>query len=314
VTSESLADTTYAYAGKRKDGATYYLWQTYMRFNLSVIPDSHAVQSVTARIYIHTDGTDADQNFKLWVLAATYGTLDALDWEAAGVYGAVVASATDIKTDPAGVQYIDFAFTPDMLLTISSTTTAHDMRLEVMNESAAPAAGAYLKLYSPNHSTLRPYLYVETCSRREQILQALVTTLDGIDEYAGYATTPKVSRVLQPIPILQDESQYPIVAIVGQMDTYPHTVSQADDCDWKIIVAAGVYCKTRANLATKIEELVDDVRRCIAANDRLGLGTDVLHMVMVEDVQTDEDYIIDNNRAFALLTLAVQYRQLLDET
>jgi hypothetical protein len=98
------------------------------------------------------------------------------------------------------------------------------------------------------------------------------------------------------------------------MDTYPHTVSQADDCDWKIIVAAGVYCKTRANLATKIEELVDDVRRCIAANDRLGLGTDVLHMVMVEDVQTDEDYIIDNNRAFALLTLAVQYRQLLDET
>lgn len=307
--------TDYLFMGKDFTSPNYSIWQTFLRFDTSAIRNSHEIDSATLRLYIDTDGSDTD--FTLWaiILDSTYGTVDASDWVSTfTTYTTITVNDTNIETDADGNDYIEIDFTADMLAAIDKDSTTLDMAFKV-NEITEPTNGQYLKCYSHQYATatLRPYLYVVTKGLRQQIIEALKTQLDTIDEYSGYATSPTVSTEFKGYEAITSANT-PAVFIIGDTEERDLTSYLVDQIVWSPYLLLVVRSTAPSTLMQRLNELIDDVEWCLGKDLSLGFSdSGGHHFARIRRLDTTDSLVIDDNYASALLTLDLNYSSHLNE-
>jgi hypothetical protein len=319
ATGYTLGDSVYMKVGKALITGVYYLWQSFLRFDLSSLPASADIQSCILRLYIHTDESDTDFSVRAYPLNASFGTFDATDWEAAGTYGCTV-STTDVATDSDGNKYMDFEWSSDQLGTLSTTNTTYDVRLEGTNESVAPTGDVYLKCYGSTHSTLRPYLKIVYRDLREQIIAAVIDELAAIDEDStgvpGYNTTPKSVTSVWEAPTLLGPEAFPLIYVDEVDETRPQDTFTTEQRTMAIRLLGVVYDEAKANLRAAVNELLRDIEKALEADvgSTTRLGITQVEGVEVVRVRTPANYLIDDNRAYGFVDMAVTYRHTMNES
>jgi hypothetical protein len=330
-----IGDTTYLDVGKRKFSTSrpiaggdpgedcgegspgspnWRSWQVFLRLSSTMIRKSHEITSAKIRLWIYRNGADNAFAIRAFMLDSTYGTLEPIDWDAAGSLS-VDASTTTIGTAPDGTTYLDIILSAAMLTRLKTKGTI-DFRLAHESPLVEPTNNQFLRCYSDENAdaTKRPYLEVIVAGKREQIIAALVTRLQTIAAGTDYSTSPvTVTRKFQELDKL-DASKFPVIFILGQREQKTHYPSQTDDCDWLIYVLGAVYSQSRDDFGTDINALVEDIEHCIELDQRLGLGPEVIDWALVEAIETAADFEIDDNRAAALVTVGVRYPRYLNET
>ena len=315
VGTSGLGDTDYLFMGKDYTAPDYFIRQTFLRFDTSVIRNSHEIDSVTLRLYVETDGSDTDFTLTLIVLDSTYGTVDATDWVSTyTTYTTITVNDTNVETDIHGNDYIDIPFTAAMLAAIDKDSTTFDMALKA-NEVSEPTDGEYLKVYSHQYATatLRPYLAVVTKGLRQQMFEALETTLDTIDETDGYATTPEVSANFKGANAVT-KTKAPAVFILADNEEREREPYQTDNNTWHVYLLAKIYSTSQSVLMQRINELIDDIEWCLGQNPQLGLSAGIIDRIRIQRLDTEDSLIIDDNYASALLTLEILYATHITET
>lgn len=308
VGTSGLGITDYLSAGKNYSAPTWFIWQTFLRFDTSVIRQSHNIDSATLRLYIETDGSDTDFTLTAIVLDTSYETCDATDWVTtyAGVpYTTLVIEDAAIRSDSDG-DYIEIPFTEAMIAAI-----AKDGNTELVlraNEVSEPTNGQYIKCYSHQYATaaLRPRLDVVTKGLRQQMYEALKTSLDTIAELDGYATTANVEINFKGMAAVTTPN-VPAIYILTDDETRVRESYQVDLTHWNPHLLLIVRNPDRTGLTESLNALIDDVEHCLGRHyPTLGLSGGV-QLVRLETVETHDTLTIDDNYAVALVRLDVEY-------
>ena len=318
VNGEWADSAQQVYMGKRyvADDSTnkWRFFQTFLRFDLSDIPDNDEIDSAKLRMHLKdTDLPDTDFTMNCRVLTSSYGTLDATDWS--GIGGPTVReteATSTVATDVNGYSYLEVTLNSDQLALLPTDDTI-DFVLMPLDLTTEPTDKEYVQLYSGASSTFGIWLDLTINGRREQIMSALITQLDTIDEYSGYNTTPTVSRQYR---VLQDlERGKSRIAPVRQTERRSQGTGY-ELCPWEITFGLQIYKETQTEMDTALNEIIDDFTRCIEAdacsgNDRLDLS--FVHKLYVSNIETAAHDVIDDNRAEATITVAVEYARLINE-
>lgn len=282
------------------------MYQTFLRFDLSAVHAHEAIEEATLRLYVAT-GPETDCNMLLRVLAASYGTLDKTDWDASGT--SITFNTSDIVS--ASSDYIDIALSTSQIALLTAGSTV-DMMLRHHNQTTEPTDLEMITAYGDEYEPpgLRPHLYLKTKPQREIIIEALFTTLSTIDAFNGYNYTyPTTSRRWKPLEDL-NEALFPAIMYSEDSDLREWEAVATDTAAMEITVGVAVFNIDRGELMPDLNRAIDDVERCIDLNRKLGLGdaySNIIRFAGVSRVETDEDFVIEECRAFAFVTVRVGY-------
>jgi len=289
------------------------LTQTFLRFDLTDIKASDVVTAVTLRLYKDTDRFPADMEeftARLTVLTNSYETCDPTDWGAAGT-SSTYSTASISGTDAAGNAYWDFALSAAQVALITSSTTAFDIMLQDHDEVIEPTARNRIWAYSYSYTTtaLRPYLNVTAKSLYERILDALITQMQTITANTGYFTTPTTVTKIYKMIEETSESEFPCLYFYPGDEVVPAEgvgTLGADRPTWTIHAGAGIWNSDPSTRAPELLGFIRDVKHALRETPTLGISEVIWARYAGCDIGFL--YVIDDNRAAALIHIDVMYK------
>jgi hypothetical protein len=309
--NEEYGEFDNLYLGKRYwigHGPTqnWRAWQSFYRF----VALAKRPAAATLRLYVNIDESAPDLTLRLYLLDATYGSLDGSDWNAAGTtYGDI--SSANIQATPQGQKYLEWTFTAGMLAALP-TSGAFDLRIACADQTAAPTTDQYLRVFAVGFEdpAVRPVLIIPITDRRAEILDAVEAALAGIAEPNGYNTTPVGIHRVWEAPINLPASQFPLIQIFPRPETRDAGTIAADMGRWQVIVGAWVYTPDRDARLTALNALGCDIRRALEST--IGgspWGLDYIHSANSRCIATSTDPADCTNLGVTVFDLEIEYER-----
>jgi len=141
------------YLGQRLTLNIYTIYNGFLSFNTSTIPENEIIQSATLNVKTRTD--DSRTDFSVKVNNIGYGnTLDLIDWWENGTYEGNIINTAGMVLDTWHVLYLD--------ITNIDITGKTQYKLNSTNEGIRPTRYEYISIYSGNSVGNEPYLSIVT--------------------------------------------------------------------------------------------------------------------------------------------------------
>jgi hypothetical protein len=300
-----------------KWGSPNWMWsQCFMRFDMTNMVRFADDRLTTVKLRMRIwDDQSTPQIYQMGILATPFTIpLDGSQWvDSTSEFTAWQQSRfrADMYSDDVG-GYWELEFDESMKAAIPRTGT-FDINLMV-KASHPPPNMRWLMGYSGDYGTvsLRPYLKVVIDDMREQIIEALVTRLNEIDETAGYNLTVK-SVIRRPTPIDQlDEPEFPLIVVYGAEEDRERQASYTDEALWRVRVALCVFADPD-DQTTELNRFIADIERAVDEDNQTGLPPlelDGLLECWVKRVEWSIEGVLDSNRAMAFVDIACAYHHI----